>query len=196
MTAGQVFREVIRDAPFYRTSRGGVTVSGGEPLMQPDFVESLFQRCREAGVHTALDTCGHAEAAALDQVLPHTDLVLYDLKLADPERHQELTGVDPEDIFRNLGRINALGIPIWIRTPVVPGMTDSPGNILAIADKIEGLNCVARWELLSFHRFGEAKYRQLGWKYPPAAAEPPAPEQMAALGELASRRCSKEILVR
>jgi len=154
--------EVERDRPFYEESGGGVTVSGGEPMLQAGFVAEFFKLCHEAGIHTALDTCGYAPWDAFEMVLPYTDLVLYDLKLMDPGRHHALIGGSLELILNN-ARLIASSKPMWIRTPVIPGYTDEEANIKAIAKFIvDELPTVERWELLAFNNLCIAKYRRLG----------------------------------
>lgn len=196
MTVKQVLEEIAKDLLFYHTSTGGVTLSGGEPLMQAVFAAALFEGCRDMGVHTALDTCGYASEGSFEKVLPWTDLVLYDLKQMNPESHRAMTGADLGPILHNLDVISKRRIPIWVRTPVVPGMTDAPENIVSIARLIEKIPSIQRWELLPFHRFGEEKYRHLNMPYPLIHLEPPAPQRMDALLTLAQKYCTKPIFIR
>jgi pyruvate formate lyase activating enzyme len=165
-TAEEVFAEVNKDAAFYETSGGGVTLSGGEPMRQPDFVLALARLCREEGIHVALDTCGAAAWERYERMLPLVDLVLYDLKLFAPERHRADTGVDNEHILENARRIAAAGKLMWIRTPVIPGYTADEGNIAALGEFIAGeLPTVERWDLLAYTNLGRPKYHRLDLCY-------------------------------
>jgi pyruvate formate lyase activating enzyme len=171
-TAEELYAEVAKDRAFYETSGGGVTVSGGEPVMQAEFVEAFLRLCREGEMHTALDTCGHADWAIYERLLPFVDLVLYDLKIIDRERHREATGVYPDRILENAKRIAQKGIPMWVRTPVVPGYTDDENNIARLSFHIrDELSTVERWDLLAYTNLGQPKYSRLGLPYPLDGAE-------------------------
>ena len=147
-TPEELFAEIQKDTVFYETSGGGVTLSGGEPLAQADFVLALARLCCEAGIHVALDTCGVAAWQRYERILPLVDMVLYDLKIFDASRHQSGTGVDNDRILENARRITATGIPLWIRTPIIPGYTADAANIAALGDFIAGeLSTVERWDL-------------------------------------------------
>jgi pyruvate formate lyase activating enzyme len=162
----EVFAEVEKDAIFYETSGGGVTFSGGEPMMQVDFVLALARLCREADIHVALDTCGVVGWERYERVLPLVDLVLYDLKILNADRHRACTGVDNTIIRDNARRIAGTGKPMWIRTPVIPGYTADEGNIAAVADFIaRELPSVERWDLLAYTNLGQPKYRRLDLPY-------------------------------
>lgn len=160
--------EVLKDRAYFDASGGGITVSGGEPTMQPEFAAAFLKSLKEKGVHTALDTCGQCGKDALDAILPHAAMILYDLKLFDPETHRRFTGHANERILDNLvhvaGAIRAR-IPratLWIRTPIIPGATDSPENIGRIGKFISSLpGAVSRWELCAFNNLCRDKYRRL-----------------------------------
>jgi pyruvate formate lyase activating enzyme len=174
-----------RDRVFYRKSEGGVTASGGEAGLQWEFVRDFFQCCREKEIHTALDTCGFVKPENLKQLLAYTDLVLYDLKHADRQRHRVYTGVDSDLVLKNARVISESAIPMWIRIPVVPGYTDSPDNIRKLSDIIRKLEAVERVDLLPYHRLGEAKYRGLGMDYRmEQGLATPAKQHMARLAEI------------
>jgi pyruvate formate lyase activating enzyme len=164
MSAGEVFRQIKKDADFYRESGGGVTVSGGEPLSQPDFVASLFKLCRDNGINTCIETCGLASVEALEKVLPYTSLVLFDIKLSEPEAHRKWTGRSNEEIIRNLGLIVKKGIPVIIRIPLIPGINDSDEELKNIAHIAAGFPPV-RVNILPYHKFGMGKYQMLDRKY-------------------------------
>jgi len=186
-TPEALYAEVAKDRAFYETSGGGVTVSGGEPLMQPEFVEDLLALCREGGIATALDTCGHADWRHFEAVLPFVDMVLFDLKLIDRERHRAATGVYPDRILANAQRLGEAGVPMWVRTPIIPGFTDDEENIAALAAFIrERLPNVERWDLLAFNNLGPPKYTRLGLPYPLDGAELVTREHMGRLHTLAA----------
>lgn len=188
--------EVIKDRAYFETSSGGITVSGGEPALHADFVADFLNSLQNLDLHTALDTCGQCSASALEKMVPHTDLVLFDLKAADPEKHKELTGHSNEKILTNLSLVSNLlqertsPGDLWIRTPIIPGATADKDNLLGlgrlIAEKTNG--AVSRWELLSFNNLCQDKYTRLGlnWIYTNGALI--TGEQMEQLTETA--RCS------
>jgi pyruvate formate lyase activating enzyme len=165
-TAVKLFAEVQKDTIFYETSGGGVTLSGGEPMAQAGFVREMATLCNEAGLHVALDTCGLVPWERYEQVLPLMDLVLYDLKILDAARHQAATGVDNARILENARRIAAAGMPLWIRTPIIPGYTDGEENIRGLGNFIAAqLPTVERWDLLAYTNLGQPKYRRLERRY-------------------------------
>jgi pyruvate formate lyase activating enzyme len=169
-TVAQMVEEALKESVFYRNSGGGVTVSGGEPCLQAKFVAAFFAACRENGIHTALDTCGYPPWDDWEPVLEHTDLVLYDLKESNPERHRAFTGVPNKRINSNLKHLAEYqkahqGHPaIWIRTPLIPDYTATVENVSAIGSFLaqtvgEGLE---RWELCAFNNTCQAKYDKMG----------------------------------
>jgi pyruvate formate lyase activating enzyme len=172
--ADELARELAKDRTYFQTSGGGVTASGGEPLLQPDFVADLFARLRADGIHTALDTCGLASRQSLLKVLPHVDLVLFDLKEIDTARHRALTGQGNEVILEALRFISsyitkqATQTRLWIRTPLIPQATASRENLAGIgahlARNVDGL--VERWELCAFNNLCRDKYRRLDMDWP------------------------------
>ncbi len=177
----EVFEAVAADAMFYRNSGGGVTLSGGEPLAQAEFSAGILRKCREAGFHTALDTCGDAPWEVLEQVVRHVDLVLYDLKHMDAAEHQRLTGVSNDRILDNARRIHReLSLPISVRMALVPGFNDSPENLERTARFVaEALSPAVPVHLLPYHRLGEAKWERLGRAGEAAAAAVPTDEHVA-----------------
>jgi pyruvate formate lyase activating enzyme len=165
-TPQELFDEVMKDRIFFETSSGGVTLSGGEPMMQFRFLEKLLPLLREAELHVALDTCGAAGWDRYEQVLPWVDLVLYDLKFFSPERHLAATGLENSGVLENARRIAAARVPLWIRTPVIPGYTADPANISALAGFISAeLPTVDRWDLLAYTNLGRPKYHRLDQPY-------------------------------
>ncbi|MGB9919710.1 MAG: glycyl-radical enzyme activating protein [Moorellales bacterium] len=177
MSVQEVFAEVRRDRSYYEYSCGGVTVSGGEPLQQPEFVAELFVRCQKAGIHTCLDTSGYADREALEKVLPHTDLVLFDLKHPDPEVHRRLTGVGISVILRNLRHLVEKGKAVVIRIPVVPGYNDRPEEVRSQARVVADLG-LGRVDLMPYHRLGVGKYQMLDRSYGLLEVTPPSREQL------------------
>lgn len=162
----EVLEEIKKDTPFYRRSSGGVTITGGEPLMQDDFVASLLKRCRGMGIHTAIETSGYSRAESLKKVLKVVDLVLFDLKHMDSKKHKELTGVGNESILQNATITAKTGKKTIFRVPVIPGYNDDEENIKAIAVFVSGLDSTREVHLIPYHRLGESKYTSLGRKYP------------------------------
>jgi pyruvate formate lyase activating enzyme len=181
--------EVVKDRAYFESSGGGVTLSGGDPVLQADFVVSFLQRLKEMGLPTALDTSGHGPAEALDRLLVRTDLVLFDVKVMDPERHQTLTGVRNDRILANLVRLSrTVGsgqgpAGLWIRTPIIPGATDSAANVADIgrflADHLGP--SVGRWELCAFNNLCRDKYIRLGLRWEFHEAELLRREDLEAL---------------
>jgi pyruvate formate lyase activating enzyme len=166
MTGGEVFGIVQRDQNFYRGSEGGVTVSGGEPLLQPIFVCALFQLCREAGIHTAIESAGFVNPVVLKAALSLTDYVLFDLKHMDPQTHRTSTGQSNDLILRNASTLASSGIPMRFRMPLIPGVNDSPRNIEETSAFLrEMVGAEPRIELVPYHRLGEGKYGALDRPY-------------------------------
>jgi pyruvate formate lyase activating enzyme len=159
LAAVEVVAEVARDRVFYEESGGGATFSGGEPLLQLDFLLELLDGCRAEGLRTTLDTCGHAPRAGLLEAAARADLVLYDLKSMDPERHRAATGVDNADIVANLRALAQSGTPVWLRVPVIRGFNDDLENALATARLAASLDSVRRVSLLPYHSLGRHKTR-------------------------------------
>jgi len=185
MTVEQVIAEVEKDRPFYETSDGGMTISGGEPLAQPEFTVELLETAKRAGLHTALDTSGYGSPDALRRAAAFTDLVLFDIKIADPERHQQATGVDNRQILANLRVLEEVGVPVVFRVPVIPGYTDCDENVRAAAALAAKTKNVRELDLMRYHRLGESKWRRLGLTYRLEGAEPPTEERMRLLKEMA-----------
>ena len=178
----EVVDEIMADADFYRNSGGGMTVSGGEALMQADFVKAMLQACRERGLHTALDTTGFSPWETLRGVLEFTDLVLFDIKHLDPLTHREATGVGNKRILKNLLTL-AKGKRLWLRMPVIPGYNDTEEHVLEVAalGKSAGAEKIS---LLPYHEGGKAKSGQLGRVYLYSEAKPPRDEHMQRLKKL------------
>lgn len=181
MTVGEVLAEVTRDVPFYDQSGGGVTISGGEPLAQPEFLTGLLQACRAQDIHTAVDTCGYAPWPVVDQVRPYVDLFLYDLKLMDNARHRQVTGVSNEAILGNLQRLAAGGHRLRVRVPVIPGLNDDEANLQALGATVAALPGAVGVDLLAYHPTARDKYRRLDRAYFLDTLQAPTEGQMAAV---------------
>lgn len=175
-TIKNLFIEVEKDRPFYEQSKGGVTCSGGETTMQFDALLEFLKMCKENKISTALDTCGYIKQEKLKLLLPYVDLVLYDIKLIDSQKHKEYTGVPNDLILENIKFIAKQGNEIWIRTPIIPDHTDDEQNIRAIAQFIKAylLPAVTRYDLCAFVNLCKAKYERLGinWMFKDTPALP------------------------
>ena len=172
---------VLADLPFYESSGGGVTISGGEPMLQPAFTGALLHRLHALGVHTALDTAGLVSFARYEAVLPDVDLFLVDYKAFDSALHQRLTGVPNQLIRENIAKLSQQAKALWIRIPIVPGFNDAPGDLEAIARDLAQMGFSGQVEPLAFHSLGQAKYDALDRSYACAQTRPPGPERMAEI---------------
>ncbi|CAH0345210.1 pyruvate formate-lyase-activating protein [Bacillus sp. CECT 9360] len=176
--------------PFIRASGGGITVSGGEPLLQIPFVKELFMQCRELGIHTALDTSGGcfsdtpAFLQELDGLLKYTDLVLLDLKHIDRIKHRKLTGKYNDHILTFAKHLSNKQIPVWVRHVLVPGITDSEEDLMKLGQFIHTLTNVEKVEILPYHKLGVYKWEALGLKYPLQDVEPPSEEAVTKAYQL------------
>ena len=186
LTPEETFDRMKKYKNFYKD--GGVTVSGGEPLLQPTFVKEFLQICHDAGMHTAIDTAGVHLSEDIKAVLELTDLVLLDIKCIDPDVHRSLTGkpLEPTLVFADY--LAQKGIPVWIRYVLVPGITDREDLIEKHADFIAGLKNVELVEILPFHKLGTAKYEKLGRTYPLQNTPTPSPEQIQRAKDIYSSR--------
>jgi pyruvate formate lyase activating enzyme len=182
-TAREVAEEAARDLPFYRSSGGGVTLSGGEPLLQPAFAADILSECKNLGIHTAVDTAGNVPWKCFLQVLPFTDIFLYDMKAGREKTHRSLTGSSNCLIIENLTNLSESGADIIIRIPVIPGYNDGPGEMESIAENLKDIK-IREVELLPYHRLGGGKYQSLGITEPDLNTEPPSPERLTEIRNL------------
>lgn len=194
VTVEDVMAEVRKDAAFYERSGGGVTLSGGEPLMQADFTAALLRQCKAEGFHTALDTCGHAAWEAVEKALPHVDLVLYDVKYVDPDRHREQTGASNRRILANLRKLSRRGVPVEVRMLIIPTVNDSPDDIEAAADFLAPLENITAVRLLAYHRLAGSKYERLGRENTMPDVGPPGREQLERIAARIASRGLKVIV--
>jgi pyruvate formate lyase activating enzyme len=176
-----IMREIRKDEPYYRKSGGGLTLTGGEPLIQADFARNLLKAAKGYYIDTAIETCGHVSWSQIEKVLPYTNTFLYDIKQMDPVIHKTQTGLSNNLILENAK--NLAGMPdleLVFRTPIIPGKNDSSSNLKTIADFALALN-INRWEIFAYHKFGEVKYDGLEQEYELSAVEPPSKERMQEL---------------
>lgn len=169
MSVDEVFKVVAQDAPFYRNSGGGITISGGEAMLQWEFALELFKKSKKAGFHTVLDTTAHCRWEHLEQVLEYVDLILFDIKHMDPEKHRGTTGITNELILENLEKA-AKKTKIWLRIPLIPGFNDSEENLRQVAELASRIKA-EKVSLLPYHEYGKQKYSRLGGEYCFAGAD-------------------------
>jgi pyruvate formate lyase activating enzyme len=184
-TPEELLEELLRDQPFYEQSGGGITLSGGEPLMQQAFTLRVLQLCRQAGLHTAIETAALCRWEEMAELLPWLDLVMMDIKLADDEQHRAATGVSNRLVLENARRLAETDMPLIVRTPVVPTVNDTAEAIEAIAAVVRDFPNLLYYELMPFHRLAEGKYRSLDIPYQARTFDPPTREAMEALAERA-----------
>ncbi len=165
MTASEVLAEVMKDASFFENSGGGMTVSGGEPLFQPDFLLELLQDAKARGLHTAIETSGFGKAEELRRIAPYVDLFLYDDKLTDPELHRRWTGGAQEVVLQNLELLNELGAKVILRCPIIPGVNDQEEHYRGIEALAASLEAVIGVEYEPYHDYGRSKAEALGRRY-------------------------------
>lgn len=183
MSSKEVVDELEKDFIFYRRSGGGITLSGGEPTMQPEFAAEVLKECRAKHIHTCIETCGYTPWGTLKRLLCYTDLVLYDIKHMDEEKHIRFTGVSNRLILANAKRIAVEGVKIVIRVPLITGFNDDVDNIRALAEFADdlGVKCV---DLLPYHRLGVSKYKLLQREYLLEHLEPPTKEHVSNLRDM------------
>jgi pyruvate formate lyase activating enzyme len=184
MTVAEVMAEIERDLSFYDESGGGVTFSGGEPLLQRDFLLALLKRCRHQEIRTALDTSGFASWDTLDRVRNYVDLFLYDLKVMDGAKHQELTGVSNQLILENLQALAHKGHNINLRVAIIPGLNDDDNNIHRIGEFAASLPKVNLISILPYHNTATDKYSRLDKAYAISDIRPPSAKRMAEISQM------------
>lgn len=162
MTTDQVVDEVIQDMRFFKKSTGGITLSGGEPMMQADFVLELLKKSKAEGLNTAMETSGFAPSEQYLKVLPYVDEFLWDYKETDPKKHQEFTGVRNEQILKNLDLLYEKGAGLVLRCPIIPGLNDTEEHFWGIAERSRRMRHLKGVEIMPYHKFGVAKDRRIG----------------------------------
>ena len=194
MTVPELLAAIDADRPFYDESGGGVTFSGGEPLLQWRFLLAMLEAARAKGYHAAVDTSGYATERTILRVAAATDLFLYDLKVMDPARHAAFTGVPLAPILRNLRALDAAGAEVWLRLPLVPGHNDDDANLEAVGRFVGGLRRTRRIHVLPYHRIASAKYERLGLANPMNEIASPTTgeiERAVAILRLVRPRCAR-----
>ena len=176
VTSREIMKEIIKDEAFYEESGGGVTFSGGEPLMYLDFLQDVLRSCKIRGIHTAVDTSGYAPWECFEKIIDKVDLFLYDLKLMNDEKHKKYTGVSNKVILENLKKLSARGANIYIRMPIIAGVNDD-SHIDETIEFLSNLNII-QVNLLPYHKMGMEKYKRLGMEYKLTGNEKPSDEKM------------------
>jgi pyruvate formate lyase activating enzyme len=177
----EVLREIEKDIVFYDQSGGGASFSGGEPLLQHDFLIAVLQACKLKNIHTVVDTTGLTSREVLDNVSEFVDLFLFDLKTLDESKHREFTGVSNIQILENLKRLADQKKEIIVRIPVIPGVNDDPADIRASGEFVSSLGNVREIHLLPYHTTGVEKYRRLGIEYEMSETRPPSADDLSSI---------------
>jgi len=183
-TPEQIIEELNKYINYIKLSDGGITVTGGEPTLQADFVTAVFKKCREMGIHTALDTSGFADIDRVKELLKYTDLILLDIKQAVNEKHKIITGVSNEKIKKFAYYAAGLDIPMWIRYVLLPGYTDNENDLKKAAEFIKQLKSVQKIEVLPYHSMGAYKWEKLGKEYTLKDAREPTNEEVLKAKEI------------
>lgn len=178
-TAVDTAAMLLEDAEFFAGSGGGVTLSGGEPLMQADFCFEVLSLLKETGIHTAVDTCGYARWERFQKLLPVTDIFLFDLKHMDTGKHKSWTGRENSCIIENLLKLDKLGFPVEIRIPIIPGFNDDSASLRAFGEFLQELSCVTCVRLLAYHGMEKSKYSEIAMPYTMPKTRPPDAGAMA-----------------
>ena len=184
VTVGEIIDVIERDRVYYRRSGGGLTLSGGECLTQPDFAVALLKAAKERGINTAIESTGFADFSVISRYLPYLDLYLMDIKHMNSAKHKEFTSQPNEKILENARKITNAGTRLIVRTPVIPTFNDTKEEIAAIAEFARSLRGVKEMHILPYHRIGMDKYKGLGREYSLTGIEPPSKEHMSELLEV------------
>jgi len=182
MKVEEIIKEIEKDVLFYDESEGGVTFSGGEPLMQPSFLNALLEKCREKNIHTAVDTCGYAPYETINKISDNVDLFLYDIKMMDDKKHRKHTGLSNKLILENFKKLTKNGRNLLVRFAIIPGVNDNEDNITKTANFM--LSCgIKQINLLPYHRAGIEKYKSLGRTYRLEKTQPPSDQDLMSTKE-------------
>lgn len=179
----EVFKEIEKDRVFYDTSGGGFTISGGEPFFQPEFTYEILKMCKENGIHTAIETSGFASAEVLKKIINYCDMVLFDIKETDEDRHLEYTGVSLKPIIENLHLVDLMNVSIILRIPIIPGLNDREEHFLNVRKLAASLRHCRGIEVMPYHTLGVYKYERLQRKYICAEIKEPDKETIACWKE-------------
>ena len=183
-TVEEVFNKVRKYMTYFKFSGGGITVTGGEPTLQAEFVTELFKRCKKAGIHTALDTSGFVDIDKVKELIEYTDLVLLDIKHGIKEKHKIITGVSNDKSMKFARYLTEKNVPVWIRYVLVPGFTDAPEDLESAAAIIGSLKNVQKVEVLPYHCMGAYKWTDLGYEYTLEGVREPNPEELARASKI------------
>lgn len=192
-TSEEIVELIVRNSNYFAASGGGVTLSGGEPLLQHEFVREVLASCRNKGVHTALDTSLYTPPATVQAVLPYTNLVLADIKHIKDEKSRMLTGQSNQLNLENLHFISTNKVEIWIRYVIVPGLTDDDLDLVQMAEYVSQLESVSRIELLPYHTLGRHKWELLGLKYQLSEVAPPTPSHLEKIKNILEKASGKQV---
>jgi pyruvate formate lyase activating enzyme len=189
-TPNEIISELSKYLTYITLSGGGITITGGEPTLQAEFVSEVFKKCKEMNVHTALDTSGYAKIEKVKTLLKYTDLILLDIKQGSEEKHRQITGVGRDIIKKFALYASRIGIPIWIRYVLIPGYNDEEEDLKLASKFIASLKTVEKLDVLAYHNMGEYKWNKLGVEYPLKGIKGPDPEQVKkAKDRLTGIRC-------
>ncbi len=187
ITSEEILSDISKYRRYYEASGGGITISGGEPLLQPEFTAELFRKCKEDGIHTTLDTAGFCPQSSIEQVLPYTDEILFCIKVMDGEKHRQLTAKDNQQILKNF-RLAATRVPVIVRYVVIPGINNQPEDIQQLAEFLSALSHPVSVELLAYHTMGLKKWEALGLSYRLADVAPATPMHLDAVREMLKQK--------
>ncbi len=193
VSTDEIFNDAKRYIPYMKASGGGVTLTGGEPTLQPEFCEDLFKKLKASGIHTALDTSGYVNIDKVKELVKHTDLFLLDIKHIDDEGHKKLTGVSNKKTLGFAKYLSDEGKKMWIRHVIVPGITDDMEEIKKLADFVSSLKNVDRVEILPYHKMGVYKYEALGIPYSLKGINPPDTSKIEEIKEEFRKRDIKVV---
>ncbi|MBI9037196.1 MAG: glycyl-radical enzyme activating protein [Bacteroidales bacterium] len=186
-TVDELYNEIIKDRIFYNESGGGVTFTGGEPLMQSEFLISILKKCKENGIHTALDTSGFSSENIFNSIIDLVDLFLYDIKFIDEYLHKKYTGVSNKQIIKNLKILSESKKEVFIRIPIIPKITETKENIKQIIDFLKEINILKNICLLAYHKISESKYERFNMNYKLKGIKPPSKERLNEIREYFSK---------
>ena len=193
MGIAEILQEVLRDKVFYDNSGGGLTISGGEPLMHPEFTKELLRCAKEQGIHTCMETCGYAKWETIEELVPYVDLFLWDVKETEEQKHKEYTGVSNKRILENLHKLNETGAGIILRCPIIPGYNDRAEHLREIGCLAETLTNVQRVDVEPYHPLGKSKCDSLGKEYPLELLSFPEAELVEYWMEVIKEQTSKPV---
>ncbi len=191
-TLDDLFADILTYKKFLKRAKGGITLSGGEPLAQDKFTAALLKKCKQEDIHTVLDTSGYMGDNASDELLADVDIVMLDIKSGLANTHKHVTNVEFDNTLKFAKRLSDMGKPVWVRFVLVPDLTDAPENLRAIAEIIKSIKTVERFDILPFHKMGEHKWAELGKEYELTDTPAPTDEQVKAARDIFTE-CGVEV---